>query len=490
MFAGLLHGSLRQSSVAVFGVALFHGFWRIQMIISHQRGLAFMKGMNALGWAALSVPFVLLLAGCESSHKPQPVRSVHTHSRSEGSHKSQSELKLTLDQDGSGGSWETVRLKTALRGGWLTLRLVDSNSNWIHGIHLDSEKFEMIEPVSASGPLHFTLQLDAGRLWFTGEMRDEVGRGRFRFEPDPNFKREFEPLFVRTPSEVEWMLLGIHDVSSEYLRGLGRLNETFSAAQVLALRRNGVSVEYITALRQSGIEFSVEEVTQLRRAGVSSEYAAALHRAGRPISAGEMIKLRHSGTSSEFFAGLKEVDRSLSTARIIRLRHSGVSLDFYREVKSAMPELEAEEIVRLRHAGLSADYLRQWVAFDFPVEELIRLRNSGVPADYAAAIQQAGYELRPDQIIRLRHSGITAGYLAGARKAGYNFSPEDLIRLRNAGVTTDYLAGLHVPGQENLTADMIIQVRQRGLSPELVKQIRTTNRADGQKTPVPGAVSP
>ncbi len=104
--------------------------------------------------------------------------------------------------------------------------------------------------------------------------------------------------------------------------------------------------------------------------------------------------------------------------------------------------------------------------------EVTRLRRSGVTAQYIRSLTQAGCHFGIEDLIKLRRSGVPAEYIAAVKTAGYSFSRDDLIKLQRSGVPAEYLAALKVPGRAQLSADVIIDLRRRGVPPETVQKLR------------------
>ena len=425
-----------------------------------------MKQNNPLGRSVVCVVTLVLLAGCHyqgaiiSGGFPSP------------------QLNLTLNNDARGGTWrwEGDPAAAARRGTWVNVQVKDTTGSWVSGFGLRPEDFRSafhVEGLPPSGAVNGTIRRGAGQFTFSGEGEAGGASGTFQFEPDSDYVREVPALLTRPPSAREWVLLALHDVTLASLREIKSAAYTLSAADVLRLRHNGVSVDYLVALRKGGCDFDIDDIIKLRHAGVQSEFPVGLRKAGFALSAAELVSLRHSGATLDYVLALKKADAGLPTEQIVKLRHAGVQADFFSDLRQIQPALSGNEIIKLRHAGVSADFGKQWSAFDVSWEDVIKLRHAGLSADYATELKNAGYALTPDQIIKLRNAGVPVDYFGAVKKAGYDFTWEELIKLRQAGVSADYLAALHTPGKKNLGADVIIDLRRRGVPVETVKRIRS-----------------
>jgi hypothetical protein len=414
--------------------------------------------------AALAIINLLLWSGCSV----QRTSFNHGHS---------SELTLNLNSDASSGTWSGWGNSSLIHGGnaWVTVRVEEGSSTWMVGSHVNRRDLTIVRGDASPGAgdgLKIELRREAGTFHCVGAMRGDEVSGTFQFEIDNAYVQKVGPWLAATPSKREWLLLALQDVSAAFVQEVKGTGLTVTANGLLRLRQNGINAEFISELRHGGCAFDIDELIKLRHAGVSAGFPVGVKKAGLTLTVDELVMLRRAGVSLEYLLDVKKADASLLSSQVIALRHAGVSSEFFGEAKSIHSGLESGEIIRLRFAGITADYLRRWKEFDFSLDEVIKLRNAGVPSEFASALKQAGYALPSDQIIKLRHAGVAADLLATVKNAGYEFSPEEIIKLRNAGVTPQYLAGLHLPGQKHLAADVIIDLRRRGVPVETVRQIR------------------
>jgi hypothetical protein len=415
--------------------------------------------------AVLGILASLLGSGC----------SVERRSFSNGP---SSELTLNLEGDANEGTWRSRRSSRLIDGddSWITVRVEDGTSTWVTSFQVGPNDLKVERGDSSQGAgeeMKITIKREAGTFHCVGARYGRGASGTFQFKIDNAYVEKVQPWFSEAPSRRDWLLLALQDVSAAFVQEAKSAGLTVTVSGILRLRQSGINTEFIAELRQGGCVFSIDELIKLRHAGISPEFPVGVKKAGLKLTAEDLVMLRHAGVSLDYLLDLKKADASLSARQVVALRHAGVSAEFFGEAKSVRSGLASEEIIRLRHAGVTADYLREWKDFDFAWDEIIRLRNAGVPADFASALKRAGYALTSEQIIKLRHAGVAADFLATVKSAGYEFTPDEIIQLRNAGVTPQYLTGLHTAGQKPLSADVIIDLRRRGVPVETVRQIRT-----------------
>ncbi|MBI3470296.1 MAG: M56 family metallopeptidase [Candidatus Solibacter usitatus] len=95
------------------------------------------------------------------------------------------------------------------------------------------------------------------------------------------------------------------------------------------------------------------------------------------------------------------------------------------------------------------------------------------PKGFLAGLREAGYtSLTVDEIIQLKDRGLTPEYLKGMREAGLGaLRPELLMKLRDHGVSPQYAAKALAAGIVGLEPEQLILLQQHGVDPEDVRRI-------------------
>jgi hypothetical protein len=402
----------------------------------------------ALGTAACGLALIIL-AGCG-------VRYADPYYNSHGS-QPRLVLHFTDPQAAVSGEWESAGIDTVFSerhlNEWLNLEIVDATRSrtQMSGVPIKDFDWTAANALEASDQpltnrLEFALRRPAGEILFSGRQELGEARGEFQIKPDPDFSQQVEQLCAEKPGANDCLLLILRKASLDDLRQLKDCGYTVSLADFIRLYNYGLSVDYARDMRQAIGAISIDQLIQLRNHGLTAQYARDFKSAGYSFPPQELIKLRNHAVTADFAAALKKGGFNLNSDELVRLRNSGVSADY---------------ATGLKRAGYGGS-----------IEQIVRLRNTGISVDYCTGVQQAGYDLSADQVVQLRNSGVGVDYLAAVKKAGYDFTMEELIRLRNHGVSAEYLADLIESGRKPLPADIIIQMRSRGVSADTVREIR------------------
>ncbi len=262
-------------------------------------------------------------------------------------------------------------------------------------------------------------------------------------------------------SVQQLLLLGLRDLSAEQLRGYADLDQAPGYEQVLALADHAVDPTYIAELNHAGYAFEVDELITLKAAGVPTGKAVALRQGGLIYTADQLIALHRGDVSASYALGMKDAD--------------------YADT--------ADDLIRLRAADVTTDYaaaLRQREVADSP-QTLLDLHTAEVTPTIIDTFKEAGYRLGAAELLVMQQAGVKADDALAFKKAGYDFSIADLLKLRRWQVPSDYVLALVSDEFTPLTADQVVDLRLRKVSPELVRSLRTPQRdATAQSTPPPG----
>jgi hypothetical protein len=269
-------------------------------------------------------------------------------------------------------------------------------------------------------------------------------------------------------SVQQLLLLGLRDLSAEQLRGYAALDQQPTYDQVIELADQSVDPAWIAELNHAGYGFSVDELIALKAAGVPTAKAVALRDGGLVYDADQLIALHEADVSAAYALGMKEAGYAESADALIRLREAGVTTAY----AAAMRQRE--------------------VAGD--TQTLLDVHAAEVTPRIVDTYEEAGYALRAAELLILQEAGVMADDALAFKEAGYDFSLADLLKLRRWQVPGDYVLALVSDEFTPLTADQVVDLRLRKVSPELVRSLRQPQRdATAQHTDPPtptGAQAP
>ena len=304
--------------------------------------------------------------------------------------------------------------------------------------------------MKAGGTVKFLLRHDAGTFTCEGIFREGVGGGAFTYAANPAFAEELAKRGVTRPT----------------------------AQQQFEMAKNDVSLALVDDLRAQGYQTPTsDDLVQAGHHGVSGRYVRDMGALGYKVGTiGALINMRDHGVSPDFVQGmLAEGLPKLSADDLVRARDHGVTPDYVRALRSlGYGSLTLDALVNARDHGVSTDYVTGMrdLGFKLTLDELVTARDHGVTPDYVRRMQRPrlqAYARRAAVGPRpRRHARSTSQAL---QALGYSKLSLDELRdgprpRRHARTTSD-------SSRSDTTSshcDRVIQMRDRGVTPELLTQ--------------------
>jgi hypothetical protein len=234
-----------------------------------------------------------------------------------------------------------------------------------------------------------------------------------------------------------------------YRRALGAVDQTkVAAADLLRAGLSGLGVEDLNRFADARLAYPLNDLIRLKAFGIEPAFIAAWREAGRRFTVEELIRAKSFHLKAETAAGWKKAGYAMSL----------------------------DDLIRADSFHIAPEYGAQWkeAGCGFSLDELIRANSFHLEPSFAAVGKAAGYEWSLEDLIRVNSFHLSAGYIKGMADAGYRFSVDDLIRLNSFHITPDFAAQLHHPAMKNLSAEELVQLKQRGLDTALLRRIRGT----------------
>ncbi len=181
---------------------------------------------------------------------------------------------------------------------------------------------------SAHASVSFTMDRDAGTFAFEGSLTLGLGRGDFRFVPNPTYATKLGVLGYETIGDDELLGMALRDVSLAFasevkFSGL----KDVKVSDLLRLKDHGVDLNFIRALATIGAtNLTADDVVRFRDHGIDGEFVRALKSTGVPVmSADDIIKLHDHGVKPEYVARIQSAGYAdLTVDQIIKLHDHGV----------------------------------------------------------------------------------------------------------------------------------------------------------------------
>ncbi len=375
------------------------------------------------------------------------------------------------------GTWELGRSGWTWLGG-LTFE-IRRETSYSRSFDLPSAAQAEFNRARDGDPIDIRVRYPAGSLRLQGKKFRDSGSGTYTFEPDPTYSAELEKVIGRAPDKGELFDFSQEGISLDFVRAASSASLRSSPRDLLDLRNHGVNTSSIAGYAAAGFK-DPRDMIHLRDHGVSTEFAREARDAGYGRDARELTNLRDHGISTDYLRSWGDAGLTPSADELIRLRDHGLQADYATAWKTAGFNLTTDELIRARDHGVSTRFVRELGATGSvrSVDEVIRLQEQGVSPSFVRALatrtpsQPDADDLSTEDTIRLRQQGVEASYYRDLLKANPRFSPEDVIRLRQHGVPSSYISAISIEGRPPLDAETIIDVHDRGLSPDLVRKLR------------------
>jgi len=185
----------------------------------------------------------------------------------------------------------------------MTLSYRNKSTRWEWGC---SQELEDLHGLSkdqlhaVSTPAKFTLERDPGVFFFEGTLLLGVGRGEFRFVPNPSFAAKLVELGYEQieESDASLMIMAAGDVSLAYAAEVKRLGlKEVTARDLVRFRDHGISLSFVRELVATGYPgLTADDVVRLRDHGIDGRYVARIQSAGlKGVTVDQIVKLHDHG---------------------------------------------------------------------------------------------------------------------------------------------------------------------------------------------------
>lgn len=310
-----------------------------------------------------------------------------------------------------------------------------------------------------TGPLVIAVDPPGASITLTGAMiewpyskKEPVVGGIARI----TFNRGFLDAARRADPQASTELLlraALMNVTTADLRQYNQLELQPTLEQIIQLVIAKVTPSEIQNYYQAGYAFKVPELMELKRVGVDVSHAVGFAEGGFEYKAADLIALHRAGVEPGYAIGLKQAGFADGVEMVIRLKKAGV---------------EPKYAHRMRDLGVAPN-----------VDTLVRLHDNDISPESVETFQRAKYDFNAEQLIMLDDAGVVAQDTLYLREAGYDFTIEDLVKLARWKVPTQFTLSLVSDDFELMSADQIVELRLRRVTPDMVSLIRQ-NRAPGQ----------
>jgi beta-lactamase regulating signal transducer with metallopeptidase domain len=382
--------------------------------------------------------------------------------------------------DTTSGTWEVRPARTL---GRVSLRIRLGVSSFNSDIDVNEiERLTEQRPLTADGPIRFSVPREAGSFEIEGTMKAGAGNGTFRFVPSQPFIVGLTGRGFALPSAVELMMMAQQNLGFAFIDELAAQKYVQPLVpDLIRAAHHGVDLDFVRGVGQTGYRLgTLDLLIRFRDHGVDPEFIRGLRAQGVELAPDDLVRARDHGVDPEYAAGLKSAGyESLSFDALLRARDHGVDPEYLGAMRDlGYAKQPLEEVIRVRDHGVDPEYVREMrrLGYTLTLQELITARDHGVDPNYIEAMAALGYKaLTIETLIRLRDHGVSPDYAAEAQKRGLkNLSPEEIIRMRDRGeASSDYRI-------DRLIADLSQMVRklERAFDKTMAKAEKEVQKAE------------
>lgn len=314
-----------------------------------------------------------------------------------------------------------------------------------------------------------SLVRDAGTLTLTQGSDHFNWSGQFDIHPNHAFGDLFQRITGEPVSSSRTLMAILRGVKTSTVSTYSNLGIEMTGKDLWDWIDRRIKIEYVTSILQITRRFSAADISQLSRFNVSVE----LIKSFQDHTTSDIIELHRFGVTPQYSRGFREHHPAYSPQDVISLKRHGVPAEWASALDSLPKIKDASDMIALRRSGASPSFARATHRFHFVtnVDDMVSLRRHGLTSEFIEALDYLDDSTTTNEIIQLRRAGITADFHNTMRQYGA-YSIDDIIKMRRRGITPDYVLATVVQGKAPLSARAIIDLRNRGVSTQTIRELR------------------
>jgi len=270
---------------------------------------------------------------------------------------------------------------------WISVQLQYDRNNV--GIGVPARELPALADARGEGPLHFSLQRDAGTIDFTGRLDYGRASGDFRFFPNPDFAPGMAKIGIGTLSSEDVWRSALHDVSRRFAQdvqrqGAGRSEGRLDIDELVQMKIHGVTPEFIQAMRDLGYkDLPVRKLVEMRIHGITPDFVKDFAALGyKSLDVDDLVKMRIHGVTTQMVKDLNALGyKDLAISDLVKMRIHGVTPDYIKRMRDAgYGGVKVEKLVEFRIHGVDEDLVQRAKAHGFnnlSADDLIDLAIHG-----------------------------------------------------------------------------------------------------------------
>ncbi len=256
------------------------------------------------------------------------------------------------------GDW-TAKVKQTDRGPVLWLSL-NRNTESRRGRSQMSRDFPLqdftgLDP-NANSNVQFTLQHEAGTVFFDGLFKDGRGVGDFRFDPNSGFIATMRNLGYDNLSSEKLFTMAVLDVSTNFINELKSLGyDKLTLDQLIGLRALGVTEAFAKEAQGWGFgKLSAEDLIEIKAIGINPDYIHSMKSLGFDnLSLKKLIELKALGVNENYVKEMRSLGfENLTVNQLIEMKAMGITADYVKKMRAAgLKNVSISELIELKATG-------------------------------------------------------------------------------------------------------------------------------------------
>jgi hypothetical protein len=209
---------------------------------------------------------------------------------------------------------------------------------------------------NANSNVKFTLQREAGVVFFDGLFKDGRGVGDFRFEPNSGFIATMRSMGYDGLTTEKLLSMALLDVGVNFINELKSLGyDKLPLDQLFGLRALGVTAAFIKEARDWGFgNLSAEELIEIKAMGINPDYIRSMKSLGfDDLSLKKVIELKALGVNEEYVKEMRSVGfENIPVNKLIEMKAMGITADYVKKMRDlGLKNVSINELIQIKATG-------------------------------------------------------------------------------------------------------------------------------------------
>ncbi len=364
---------------------------------------------------------------------------------------------------------------------------------------------------------------DAGTMTYIGQFENNLGDGRYTFEPDQSFTKSLKAYGLEGNNRdlVHCFLTGFDNAYLAYLKkeNLNINQDDFEDIIHKSLPLDKLKM-YRKELASLGYtDYTMEEISKLNLFDVDIKYINFVNKINTTkASLKKIIKAKIHNVTPEFITSYTSKGYGkMSLDDYMKLKIHNVTPDFITSFKKeGYGDISTKEAKNLKIHNVTPKYIKSIKKIGYPnvsLKEAKELKIHNVSPEYITSLKKIGYpNITLKEAKKLKIHNITSDLIQSYKKSGQsNLSIQDIVKLKIHNVTPGQSRGSHNHsdvfdnsdsqssstnsygksyqdskgdpnefikqfkelGYKNISVDQIIALKIHNVTPEFIKKFNT-----------------